>query len=104
RERDAARRLAPGQALEQELLMSRCAHEVRQRVRERMLTVQRGVPVRADNQDAAVWQVARQEFQKGERGPIGLVKVIQDEDERSAARRRSEKRAHAVEEAESRLG
>ena len=60
------------------------------------------VPVRADDQQAALAELARDELEKQERGLVGRMQVVEHEHQRARGRRTLQEGRHGIEESEAR--
>ena len=78
-EREPAQQHALGGAL---------ARELGESLRQRMAAAQLDVAIGADQQQASRAQLAREELEQEQRGLVGPVQVVEDDDQRPARARR----------------
>ena len=69
-------------------------------LRERMLAPELPLPVGGEDQDPGVVQLARHEVEQKERGLVGPVDVVEDQDHRASLGGGAKELCHAAEEAE----
>ena len=75
----------------------------RQGLEQRMLARQFGVAIGADHQQGAVLEFGGQEGEQAQRGGVGPVQVLEDQQQRRALRRAAPEADDRVEQAEARL-
>ena len=74
-----------------------------QHLRERMLASELPLPVGGEDQDPGIVQLARQEIEEKERGLVGPVDVVEDQDHRAPLGGGAKELCRAAEEAEPRV-